>query len=129
MTTQPEIKAGQRWIKKANGDRINIIFADEKCVVFHPINSSDTRQMSNTVWFAAEHEKAPEKKTRPITVDDIMKMLAVNPVLFYKGEHNTDWWMLKSPSDLPDHMYNTLFSHNPFAPNAVIKGPQIEVTE
>ena len=123
MTTQPEIKAGQRWRYKKGADITVVLFCDDNSVFFETSGSS--RGFFCPVYFRSNFEIITEPKPRPITKDDVLKMLAVNPVLFYIGEHGADWEILKSPSDLPDYMYNTLFSHNPFAPNAVIVGPTV----
>jgi hypothetical protein len=130
MTIHPEIKAGQRWVnsdsENANKtakveyvteiDVFYIVFLEG----FRAFSYGETREV-----FLSRYKLIPEPKTRPINKSDIMKMLAVNPVLFYKGEHNPDWWMLRSSQELPPDTSNTIYSHNPFAPNAEIVGPMV----
>lgn len=127
MTTQPEIKAGQRWESNGTGYSLKyvvvVLFADPYVVLV--CDGGAYRRTLNIDDFLACFFIAPKPKTRHVTADDIMKMLAANPVLFYKGEHNTSWWLLRSPQELPPDTSTTIYSPNPFAANPVIVGPMV----
>lgn len=139
MTTQPEIKAGQRWAGKLDGRVIATIhFVDDEYVLYitsDTINGCHAHACSICIFLDYfKPALSPFKQTRHVTADDVMKMLAVNPVVFALDERNTiGWFQITAP-----HMWlgnNSMessrwqLSHNPFAPNPVIVGPEVEVTE
>jgi hypothetical protein len=143
MNTQPEIKAGQRWrfpkdgFNKSTWDGSTAI-AEVKLVDDHFVYLRDTKKReAYTVtvdYFQEYYEPCPEPKTRPITADDVMKMLAVNPVLFHRDAKKDPHWYQSTARGLWLHNHSDIlheyqFSHNPFAPNAKIVGPEIEVGE
>lgn len=136
MNTQ-EIKAGQRWERKDKKDDELVVVATTDKYVFcvFPRRGEDLFQYcGEKVVFLNAYKLKPEPRTRPITKDDIMKMLAVNPVLFCRhvSVSSSGWYLLSHPES---HMNDTVgrlcckYSHNPFAPNPVIVGPEIEVVE
>jgi hypothetical protein len=140
MSTQPEIKAGQRWVGCSGGpfkDHVKIIFTDERCVLISTEASPHCRHSLDKNWFSINYKLLPEPKTRPITADDILKMLSVNPTIYERHIDFNDgldsWEALRCPVVWINEHINELskhqFSHNPFTPNAEIVGPEIEVME
>jgi hypothetical protein len=126
----PEIKAGQRWVS-ISGAKIFVEWCDGENVLFK--DERGRLDIRSIRYFFATFNPCHEPKTRPITKDDIMKMLAVNPVIFCCHNISSEWGMLIAPVCWVSNGENKLdeyqFSHNPFAPNAKIVGPEIEVTE
>jgi len=135
----PEIKAGKRYrfpsdkVKQWDGSAavVEVKAADGDFVYLR-----DTKKFEGYVitvsYFLENYEPVPEPKTRFIIVDDIMKMLAVNPVLFHRDVKKASHWYQSTARGLWLHNHSKIlheyqFSHNPFAPNAKIVGPEIEV--
>ena len=132
----PEIKAGQRYrfpsdkVKQWDG---SAVVAEVKAVDGDFVYLRDTKKLEGYVitvsYFLENYEPVPEPKTRSLTTDDIMKMLAVNPVLWRRLMLSAtifgDWELVTSTQFYAVAQY----SHNPFAPNAKIVGPEIEVVE
>jgi len=136
MNTQPEIKVGQRWrfpSDKVKQRRAGSVVVEVKAVDDLFVYLRDTKKPEGYVvtvsYFRETYEPVPEPKTRHITADDLMKMLAVNPVLYYASVKDPEiWHMLTRPGDWAKGVPSAFrFSHNPFAPNAKIVGPEIEV--
>lgn len=136
----PEIKVGQRYrfpsdkVKQWDGSAavVEVKAADGDFVYLR-----DTKKLEGYVitvsYFLENYEPVPEPKTRLTTADDIMKMLAVNPVLFmrpinkcgtiafWSSTNNPVVWLENTKNNLSGYQY----SHNPFAPNPVVVGPMM----
>lgn len=126
----PEIKAGQRW-KAKNPDRysyiLTVLFVDHESVLTE--NECGIRCLDPVISFNEYNQLLPEPQTRPITADDIMKMLAANPVLWYSELEEDSWDLVESSLLRRSDVCGFKYSHNPFAANAEIVGPEIEVKE
>ena len=125
-----EIKAGQRWrgsSERVFNDTVQVLFFGEKCVLL--LRCKDIRFVLDADWFLKNYTLIPEPKTRPITKDDVMKMLAVNSTLWF-CRSGDDWGMITASTWLTDmaeqgQLKYCKFSHNPFATNPVIVGPTV----
>ena len=130
----PEIKAGQWWvgIGQGNSDKTAKVEHVTETDVFYVVFRAGIRAFSDGAKieaFIGHHRPMPVPKTRTITADDIMEMLAVNPVLWRRLMSSAtifgDWELMTSTQFFPFAQY----SRNPFAANPVIHGPEIEVKE
>lgn len=128
MNTQPEIKAGQRW--ESGETEAEVVFVTEEYVFYIFSHDNDKKHANgdSKKSFAEYYRLKPELKTRPITKDDIMKMLAEDSSLYFRTNSEGWWYYLSCPEGLKT-FDGYQFSHNPFAPNAEIAGPEIEVKE
>ena len=140
MTTQPEIKAGQRWkfpghkVKQWDGSSViaEVKLIDDSFVYLRGAKKHEAFTVELN-YFIEHYEPVPEPKTRPITKDDVLKMLAVNPhlfmrpinkcgtIAFWSSTNNPVVWLENTKNNLSGYQY----SHNPFAPNPVVVGPMV----
>lgn len=130
MNTQ-EIKAGQRWKSIAENYIATVEWADCNNILIR-WRDGTRLELRSMGYFLRNFKPHNEPKARPITKDDIMKMLGVNPVLFLRGvagHRPGSWSLLEQPGALAEaeNLFHHEYSHNPFAPNPVIVGPEIEV--